>query len=329
MPTRSGAHQVLQQIAGELDAAPNDSRFATEKIRELAERQHGVVSRRQLFELGFEKGLVQGRLDSGLLVPLHHGVFAVGHRRIGRKGEWMAAVLACGPGALLSHGSALELWGIRKAVGFPEVTRRSGGSPRRGIHLHQTRVLEDAERTVRLGVPVTSIERAFLDVAPRFRARQLERMLVAADREGHVRWHELMRLLERTPRRRGARRLSRVVAFVDPRAVDARSPLEVDFLALCREAHLPIPEVNVLVEGFLVDFLWRAERVIVETDGYAFHRDRPAFERDHQRTIALTAAGYEVHRATYRMLAQEPADIVAVVRDALRRRSSASSSPAI
>jgi Protein of unknown function (DUF559) len=254
----------------------------------------------------------------------------VGHRQLDRMGEWMAAVLACGPGALLSHGSAMALWALRESVGWPEVSRRSGGSPRKGIRLHQTRVLEDAERTIKAGIPVTSIERTLLDIAVRFKARQLERMLVAADRGGELRWPELIRLLERTPRRPGAGRLRRVAASVDPRSVETLSPLEVDFLALCREAGLPMPEVNVLVKGFLVDFLWRAQRVIVETDGYAYHRDRPAFERDHERTVTLTAAGYEVHRATHRMLTREPTLFLSVVRDALRQRHPrASSSPSI
>jgi very-short-patch-repair endonuclease len=99
--------------------------------------------------------------------------------------------------------------------------------------------------------------------------------------------------------------------------VEARSPLEVDFLALCREARLPLPGVNVLVNGRLVDFLWAKERVIVETDGYAYHRDRPAFERDHEATIALASAGYVVHRATYRMLKREPDQFMTLVRRAL------------
>jgi very-short-patch-repair endonuclease len=308
-PTPSTAHQVLHGIAGELDAHV--------AIRALAERQHGVVARRQLLELGCGRGLVQGRIDNGVLIPIHRGVFAVGHARIGKRGQWIAAVLASGPGAVLSHGSAIELWGLRESFGPPEVTRRSGGSPRAGIRLHQTRVLEDAEKAEKAGIPVTSIERALLDIAPRLDNRQLERTLVAADQGGQLRWPELLRLAERTPMRPGAGRLRRVARAVDPRASDARSPLEVDFLGLCRIHELPLPQVNVWVEGFLVDFVWPAQRVVVETDGYAYHRDRPAFERDHQRTIALTAAGYAVHRATYRMLIQDPTPFLAVVRRSL------------
>ena len=246
----------------------------------------------------------------------------------------MAAVLACGPGALLSHASAGELWDIRRTDWTPEVTRRSGGSPRLGISLHQTSVLDDEEVSEKDGIPVTSVERTLLDLAGRLNARQLERAVVAADRTGAIRWPELMRLVARTPRRRGAGRLRRVAMGVDPRAADTASPLEVDFLALCREAELPLPQVNVLVEGHIVDFLWPTERVVVETDGYAFHADRPAFERDHGYTVDLEAAGYRVHRATYRMLARDPDRFMHLVRQTLRRRRRSSfprksSSPAI
>jgi hypothetical protein len=113
-----------------------------------------------------------------------------------------------------------------------------------------------------------------------------------------------------------------VVGATDPHAVEARSPLEIDFLALCRSAGLPAPQVNVLVAGRLVDFLWPRERVIVETDGYDYHRDRAAFERDHESTLALEAAGYAVRRVTYRMLRQEPRRFMAEVRRVLERSPS-------
>lgn len=166
-------------------------------------------------------------------------------------------------------------------------------------------------------IRVTSIERTLVDVAAVLDTRQLERAVVAADRTGRLRWPRLVELLERSKGRLGVARLRQVMAETDPRAVEARSPLEVDFLALCREASLPMPEVNVLVNGRLVDFLWAKERVIVETDGYAYHRDRAAFERDHEVTVALTAAGYVVRRATYRMLKREPAQFMTLVRRAL------------
>jgi hypothetical protein len=234
----------------------------------------------------------------------------------------MAAVLASGPHAALSHGSAMDLWGLRGSRGPVEVVRKAGG-PRRvrvGIRLHQTRKLPPDHVGEERGIPATTIERTMLDMAGRLDERQLEQALVAADRSGRVRWPELQVMVRGWRGKKGIARIRRVAMEVDPRAVDARSPLEVEFLALCREFGLPLPQVNVFVEGKLVDFLWAFERVVVETDGYAYHRDRPAFEADHERTIVLTAAGYEVHRATYRMLAWDPDPFMNLVRRSLRQR---------
>jgi Protein of unknown function (DUF559) len=186
--------------------------------------------------------------------------------------------------------------------------------------LHQTRILEPTEVVIEAGIPVTSIERTLLDIAKGLDDRRLERALVAADRTGRLRWTELDRLLRRTPLRPGAGRLRRIAGRVSPHAIDAKSPPEVDFLALCREAALPEPAVNVWADGYLVDFLWPAERVVVETDSYTYHGDRIAFETDRERTVALTAAGYEVHRATRMMLERAPASFLEVVRSSLSRR---------
>jgi very-short-patch-repair endonuclease len=323
MPTHPHVHQVLDEMTGELDSHLQGA-AATRALRGVVERQHGVVAHRQLSDVGLGEGVIQSRLDNGSLLPVHHGVFALGHRLLSRRATWMAAVIACGPGAVLSHGSAAELWDIRR-------TRRSGGSPRKGILLHQTRVLEVAEITEKDGIPVTSMERVLLDISARLDDRQTERALVAADRTKALRWEELYRLIDRTPRRPGASRLRCVALAVDPNVADTVSPLEIDFLALCRLDGLPMPQVNVLAGDYLVDFLWPRERVVVETDGYTYHADRSAFERDHARTVMLEASGYVVHRATYRMLVDEPGPFLQLVRDSLRRPSDLceSSSPAI
>jgi hypothetical protein len=302
-------------------------REATRLIRELAERQHGVVARRQLIELGMGERLNQPRVEAGLLIPLFQGIFALGHKRMSREGRWMAAVLASGSGAVLSHGSAMELWGMRGSHEPVEVLRRSGG-PRQSrpeIRLHQTRSLPNDHVTRERGIPVTTVERTLLDMAARLDSRQLEWALVSADRSGRVNWPKLQRLVAGRRGKRGIGRLRRIAMEVDPRAVDALSPLEVDFLALCREHGLPLPQVNVLVEGYLVDFHWPDQRIVVETDGYAYHRDRPAFERDHERTVVLTAAGYEVHRATHRMLAWNPDPFLNLVRRSLHNRTASTS----
>jgi hypothetical protein len=288
----------------------------------LAERQHGVVARWQLLEIGLGRRLNQDRAEAGILIPVFQGVFALGHGRLSKRGRWMTAVLASGPGAVLSHGSAMELWGMRGSRGDVEVLRRSGGVHRRrpGIRLHQTRSLPRDHVTIEQGIPVTAAERALLDMAGRLDAKQQERALVAGDKNGCVRWPKLQSMVRGWRGKKGIGRLRRVAMEVDPRATDTFSPMEIDFLALCREFGLTLPQVNVWVEGFLVDFYWPAQRLIVETDSYAHHANRPAFEDDHERTIKLTAAGYEVHRATWRMLAWNPDPVMHLVRRSLRER---------
>jgi hypothetical protein len=248
----------------------------TRAIRELAERQHGVVAHWQLIENEIGLGAIQRRTEAGILIPVFQGVFALGHERVNRRGRWLAAVLASGPGAVLSHGSAMALWGMRGANGPIEVLRRSGGVHRRrpGIRLHQTRLLPNDHVTIELGIPVTTPERALLDMAGRLDAKQQERALVEGDKRGCVSWPKLQKMVARGRGRKGIGRLRHVAMEVDPRAVDSFSPMEIDFLALCRKFAVPFPQVNVLVEGFLVDFHWPAERVVVETDSYGHHATR-------------------------------------------------------
>lgn len=229
---------------------------------------------------------------------------------------------------MLSHGSAAELWGLGKGRGRVEVTRRSGGSTRTAIWVHQTRFLPDDHIAFRGRIPVTSVERTILDMAAHAGLRRLERMLVDADRACILDWRQLPRVIERGNGRKGVGRLRRAVRDIDPRSRDTRSPLEVDLLVLCRKARLPLPEVNVLIEGHLVDFLWPVERLVIETDGYAFHSDRGAFEQDRKRDLDLTAAGYEVGRFTYRMIAREPNVCVERIRRALIRRGASNGPPA-
>jgi hypothetical protein len=233
----------------------------------------------------------------------------------------MAAVLAAGPHAVLSHASAAHLWGLRRSGRAIEVTRPSGWTTRAEIRFHQAS-LPDDDVTAEAGIPVTSIERTLSDIAPRLDRRQLERAVVEAERSGRLRWGELERVIAEGRGRPGISLLRSVAADSDPRAAETRSTAEVDFLALCREGGLPPPAVNVLVGGFLVDFLWAAERVIVELDGYRYHSDPLAHERDHRRTAELSLAGYRVERVTPRMLEDGPEQVILLVRRALSRSAS-------
>jgi very-short-patch-repair endonuclease len=171
--------------------------------------------------------------------------------------------------------------------------------------------------TVKAGIPVTTPERTLLDLAARLDSVQMERALVAADRAKRIHWGELSQVVEEGRGRKGRGMLRRLCAQVDPSAVETRSNPEIDFLALCREAKLPTPQVNVLVEGKLVDFFWPKERLVVEVDSYRYHADRPAYERDSQSTITLMTAGYKILRPTDRMLEENPRPVMNLVRQAL------------
>jgi Protein of unknown function (DUF559) len=236
----------------------------------------------------------------------------------------MSGVLACGPGAVLSHFSAGCLWGLCGSYGPMEVLRRSGGftaNGHRAIRLHQTRRLEPFEVTTEKGIPVTSMERLLLDLAGRTDARRLERIFVQAYKRPDFSWPRLARILQRTRGRKGVGKVRMIARELGPEALETKSVTEVDFLALCREVGLPTPVVNVLIQGHLVDFLWPSQRVVVETDSWSHHGDQPTFEKDHQTDVDLNAAGYDVHRATYKMLERNPAPFLNNVRRALRTRT--------
>jgi hypothetical protein len=209
-----------------------------------------------------------------------------------------------------------------------EVLRQSGGfhpKGHRGVRLHQTRRLEPYEVTVQRGIPVAVMERVLLDLAARNDAKRLERMFVQAYKRDDFSWPRLTRIITRRRGCKGVGKLRRIALEVDPEALETKSPPEVDFLALWRRVDASMPSVNVLVEGHLVDFLWSEQKVIVETDSWSFHGDPFAFEKDHQRDVELTAAGFDVHRTTAKMLARDPEPFLQNVRRALLTRTASNS----
>jgi hypothetical protein len=228
----------------------------------------------------------------------------------------MAAVLAYGDDALLSHHSAAALWGIDRADRQVHVTSPSGRPGRRGIVLHRAR-LHREDGTVRDAIPTTSVARTIFDLSEVVDRKRLERMTEEADRLGLLDPSALERLCDRSP---GRRALQRIHELVDRLVVmpDTRSELERRFLAFCQEQGLPPPMTNVLVGDLIVDALWPAQRLIVELDGYAFHRHRGAFERDRSRDAALQVAGYRIMRITHRRLTDEPTTIASQLRRLLR-----------
>jgi hypothetical protein len=242
----------------------------------------------------------------------------------------MAAVLACGHGAVLSHFSAGNHWGICGSSRSIEVLRQSGGlkpESHKGVHLHQTRRLESYEVTVERGIPITVKERVLLDLAGRIDVKRLERMFVQAYKREDFSWPRLARIITRRRGCKGVGKLRRIALEVDPEALETKSPPEVDFLALWREIDCRVPSVNVLIDGHLVDFLWAEQKVVVETDSWNYHGDPLAFEKDHQRDVELTAAGYDVHRTTAKMLEREPERFLQNVRRALLTRTASTFPP--
>ncbi|MGI8460995.1 MAG: DUF559 domain-containing protein [Solirubrobacterales bacterium] len=244
-------------------------------IAQIAARQHGVITTAQLAYAGLTPTMITDRVRRGFLHRLYRGVYAVGHKNLTQEGRWLAAVLAFGPKALLSHASAAALWSL---VPWPtsavvHVTVPAAGTRRKrcGIQLHYSSTLTSKDLTRRHNIPVTTRERTLADMG----------------------WG----------------------------AEPTRSHLERLFVRLVSVAGLPKPEVNVHVGPYRVDFLWRAERVVVEVDGFAFHSSRGSFESDRARDRELQRRGYVVLRFTYREVNEEPDAVAASLWSPLRDRN--------
>jgi very-short-patch-repair endonuclease len=277
-------------------------------VAALAERQHGVVSRAQLAEIAFGRDTIDRRVAAGLLHPVHRGVYAVGHRRLTREGAWMAAVLAAGPGAVLSHRSAAALWGIRNTdrAAIEVITDRHCRRP--GIQAHRG-VLAPDEIDRERGIPVTTPARTLLDLAEVINPDQLERAINEAEVRRLASPLPLAALVARHPNRRGTKTIRRILEEDRLGDTVTRSELENRFLALVDAHDLPRPRMNEPLGPYEPDALWPEQRLVVELDGYAIHTTRRAFESDRRRDRALQAAGYRVLRITWRQLNKEPTAI--------------------
>lgn len=284
-------------------------RSPTTKIAQLAGRQHGYVARWQLLALGFTDEWIRVRIRKGDLIPVHAGVYAVGHVPLGAIPTAHAAILACGEGAVLSHDSAAAAYGLREWPWVPEIiVAKQCRRPR--IRTHRSRTLRGGDvRTVN-GIRTTTPARTIADIQNRLTDRQLVRLVNEARRAKLLGPTALKDLLQRS---------SRTQKLIDPCQNPTRSQLEDDFLAWLADHALPTPRINVMLHGFEVDALFEDHKVVVELDGYAFHDDRAAFERDRERDAILAAHGYLVVRITITRLTDEEAQRL---RTTLRRRSS-------
>jgi very-short-patch-repair endonuclease len=295
---------------------PNKLDTTDAAIAEISDRQHGVITAKQLASVGLGRAAISERASSGRLHRIHRGVYAVGHHALSLHGRFMAAVLACGDGAVVSHASAAVLWELLRPIDGPAhitVPSTSGRSKRRGIHLHRSPSLKPPREpspspsysqqeggrggrlltTHRHNIPVTSIQRTLEDL----RATSLlsPHLLRRAIRQAELKGYRLEHLTtDRT-----------------------RSDLERLFLAIVRHYALPSPEVNVRLGRWTVDFLWRAQRLVVETDFFTYHRGSVAFEDDHARDLDLRAADYTVLRYTDLQLENESQRVANDIRRAL------------
>jgi Transcriptional regulator, AbiEi antitoxin len=260
------------------------------KVAELAEGQYGVVDHEELRAIGLSAPTIGRWSANGQLHRLYRGVYAVGHAAISGHGRWLAAVKACGPGAVLSHISAAVLWNLlRSASPTIHVTTPNRASPR-GIRVHRVRGLHPDDVAVVDRVPVTSVARTLLDLAAVLPPRQLVRVIEQAER---IQIFDL-NAIRRLEGRKGITSLRNAIAAVTGEPPRTNSDWERDLLDFCDDHHIPRPELNVIVAGYEVDALWRAKKIAVELDSYAFHRSLRVFTQDRDKYADLQLAGYLV-----------------------------------
>lgn len=290
-------------------------------IAGFASRQYGLLAYRQLLAAGVGRGAIEHRIRAGRLIRVQRGVYAVGHVHESALVRRMAAVLTCGHGAVLSHLSALAHWELRGSSAqniHVTVPRRNGSRSRAGIVVHRSLALPPSETTTHRAIPVTSVARSLLDGAAILAPHAVSR---AVERSEIVRLFDLaavahaLRLHPTHPG--GARLRSAIELFGDDEIT--RSDLEAMMLGICDAHRLPRPLVNHIVEGEEVDFFFREQRLIVETDGRETHLTRAAFERDRARDAHLAVAGYRVVRFTYRQVLRDPSAVAATLRALLTR----------
>lgn len=265
------------------------------RVATIAGRQHGVVTAAQLADAGIDKDCVAWRVRTGRLHRLYCGVYAVGHRSLSWRGRWLAAVLAAGDGAVLSHSSAAALWQFLRPIPGPvhvTVGAALRRKPRPGLQFHRSRTLTRSDVTRRHRIEVTTPARTISDIRGEVEPYLFRRALRQAELAGH-----------RVPHLSATKR--------------TRSDLELLFVAFCDDHGLPRPLVNRRVHGHRVDFFWPEQRLAVETDSWEYHRGSVSFEDDHDRDLELRSHGIATRRYTGDQLEAAPEAIATDLRRAL------------
>ena len=278
------------------------------EIASIAARQGGVIAAGQLAGVGLSKYAIRNRVGTGRLHPLHRAVYAVGHPRVPAAGRRWAAVLAAGDGAVLSHGSAGDAWGLRKNSSprmHVTLAAHNGRQRRAGVIIHRVATLDQDEVTRLDGLPITTPARTVLDLAAGgLRGRHLEQALDHAERVLKADWAAFDALLARHAGRPGAPALAATLARYVPGSIETFSVLEEIVLQLCDDFDLPRPLVNTVIEGKRRDFHWPRSRLVVEADSYAWHRSPSALNADRERDVRLQLAGFIALRFTYEQCTQ-------------------------
>lgn len=304
-------------MGAKIHQAPEGEGQAGDRSRKawaLARRQHDVIARRQLLDVGFSAKAIKHRVSNGRLHPIHPGVYAVGRPSLTQHGRWMAAVLACGDGAVLSHSSAAVLWRIGFEqrnlieVSLPSPSRRR----RPGLRIHRRPSLNvEWDTSTRHAIPVTAPVQTLIDLALRLDRRGIERAINEADKYDLVHPPELREALDQRQSEPGVARLRHIL---DRRTFRlTKEELERLFLPLARKAGLPVPLTGEWVNDFEVDFYWPELGVVVETDGLRYHRTPAEQARDRLRDQAHTAAGLTQLRFTHEQVRYEPDYVVRIL----------------
>lgn len=273
----------------------------------LVRRQHGVVTRAQLLGLGFSTKAIEHRLATGRLYPAARGVYLVGWNRMTPERRWMVAVLACGETACLSHRSAAELWGIsREEPCRIDVTvRRHAEAKRPGIRLHSRAALPRSQVTMRNGIPLTTPIQTLIDISLEVTSSELERSVNDADKLDLIDPERLRRALDARAGEPGVKPLRITLDKHTFRLSD--SELEIHFRPIAAAAGVPVELTKQIVNGFEVDFYWPSLRLVVETDGWRYHRTPAAQTRDAKRDNAHVASGLTRLRFTHWQVKHERA----------------------
>lgn len=284
----------------------------------LAAKQRALITRAQLLDIGLSPSQVKHRVRTGRLRAMHRGVYLLGPV-LPPAGRELAALLACGPNAYLSHASAAARYRLPLPAEPDSIHVTATGAARRrpGVTVHRTGSLHPDEVGSFDAIPIISPARTILDLAGELSTGDLERLLAEAYATNLASRDSVLAVLARHPGRPGSPALGRLLDLGPP--AFTRSKAERRFLALIRRAELPRPRVNADLHGYQVDFHWPEQRLVIEVDGHAFHGSRPRRERDSRRDQELIVRGYTVMRVTWHQITDGPEALVARLAAALSR----------